>query len=97
MVEQNRNIKETAEKLEAAESVEEIAEILRAGGCDISAEELEASLTGSVEGELSEEELENAAGGNLISWLAQIFYRIKTGKKHKCTYTPIDGLNCEVK
>ncbi|MGN0597735.1 MAG: hypothetical protein ACI4J1_10480 [Ruminiclostridium sp.] len=60
------NIKELLEKLGAAKSVQELIEMAKAEGAEIApdkAEELFAKL--NAEGELSDEAIENIAGGYL--------------------------------
>ena len=60
----NINIKELLEKLQSAKSVEELVEMAKAEGAEIApdkAEELFANL--NAEGELSDEDIENIAGG----------------------------------
>ena len=61
---ENANIKELLEKLQAAKSAEELVEMAKAEGAEIpadKAEELFAKL--NAEGELSDEDLEEIAGG----------------------------------
>ena len=61
---ENVNIKELLEKLKAAKSAEELVEMAKAEGAEIpadKAEELFARL--NAEGELSDEDIENIAGG----------------------------------
>ena len=61
---ENVNIKELLEKLQSAKSVEELVEMAKAEGAEIApdkAEELFAKL--NAEGEISDEDIENIAGG----------------------------------
>ncbi|MGN1119550.1 MAG: hypothetical protein ACI4Q4_04275 [Oscillospiraceae bacterium] len=61
---ENANIKELLEKLQSAKSAEELVEMAKAEGAEIApdkAEELFAKL--NAEGELSDEDIENIAGG----------------------------------
>ena len=61
---ENANIKELLEKLQTAKSAEELIEMAKAEGAEIApdkAEELFAKL--NAEGELSDENAENLAGG----------------------------------
>ncbi len=61
---ENEKVKELLEKLQAAKSVEELVEMAKGQGAEIApdkAEELFAKL--NAEGELSDEDIENIAGG----------------------------------
>ena len=61
---ENANMRELLEKLQAAKSVQELIEMAKAEGAEIApdkAEELFAKL--NAEGELSDEDIENIAGG----------------------------------
>ena len=63
----NANIKELLEKLKAAKSVEELIEMAKANGVEIApdkAEELFAKL--NADGEISDDDVENIAGGELV-------------------------------
>ena len=64
---ENKEMQELLEKLKAAKSVEELVEIAKANGVEISAdkaEELFAKL--NAEGEISDEDVDNIAGGELV-------------------------------
>ena len=64
---ENENMKELLEKLKAAKSVEELVEIAKANGVEIApdkAEELFAKL--NADGEISDDDVENIAGGELV-------------------------------
>ncbi len=70
---ENANIKELLEKLQTAKSVEELVEMTKAEGAEIpadKAEELFAKL--NAEGELSDEDLEEIAGGYLPHYTGRI-------------------------
>ena len=63
----NANIKELLEKLKAAKSAEELIEMAKANGVEIAtdkAEELFAKL--NADGEISDDDVENIAGGELV-------------------------------
>jgi len=89
----------TQDCIDNAESLDDVAAILRENGIDISVEDLEVMFDNSNE-ELQEEDLDVVSGGCLI-WLlekiAQRRMKKKTGKKHKCSFSSIDGMVCEVK
>ena len=72
------NDKELVAKLENAESAQEVSELLAGKGVEISAEQIEAVMAKD-QGELSEENLENVAGGafkfrylNPFYWLGRL-------------------------
>ena len=71
---ENANIKELLEKLQTAKSAEELVEMAKAEGAEIApdkAEELFAKL--NAEGELSDEDLEEIAGGIIRVYVYDIF------------------------
>ena len=64
---ENKEMQELLEKLKAAKSVEELIEMAKAEGVEIpadKAEELFAKL--NAEGEISDEDVDNIAGGELV-------------------------------
>ena len=64
---ENKEMQEMLEKLKAAKSVEELVEIAKANGVEIApdkAEELFAKL--NADGEISDDDVENIAGGELV-------------------------------
>ena len=63
-------------RMEACETVEEAAEIMREYGLEVTAEQLRAALNSEKEGELGEEALENVAGGMIAPW----WWRKRRGK-----------------
>ena len=72
------NDKDQVAKLENAESAQEVSELLAGKGVEISAEQIEAVMAKD-QGELSEENLENVAGGafkfrylNPFYWLGRL-------------------------
>ena len=68
---ENANIKELLEKLQAAKSAQELVEMAKAEGAEIApdkAEELFAKL--NAEGEISDEDVDNIAGGELVRTFA---------------------------
>ena len=72
------NDKELVAKLENAENAQEVSELLAGKGVEISAEQIEAVMAKD-QGELSEENLENVAGGafkfrylNPFYWLGRL-------------------------
>ena len=72
------NDKDLVAKLENAESAQEVSELLAGKGVEISAEQIEAVMAKD-QGELSEENLENVAGGafkfrylNPFYWLGRL-------------------------
>ena len=68
---ENKEMQELLEKLKAAKSVEELVEIAKANGVVIApdkAEELFAKL--NAEGEISDEDVDNIAGGELVRTFA---------------------------
>ena len=72
------NDKDLVAKLENAENAQEVSELLAGKGVEISAEQIEAVMAKD-QGELSEENLENVAGGafkfrylNPFYWLGRL-------------------------
>ena len=59
----NINIKELLEKLQAAKSAEELVEMAKAEGAEIAPNEAEELFAKLNDGELSDEDIENIAGG----------------------------------
>ena len=80
------NDKDLVAKLENAESAQEVSELLAGKGVEISAEQIEAFMAKEQgEGELSEENLENVAGGafkfrylNPFYWLGRLLAAVTT-------------------
>ena len=60
------------EALDRAESVEDVLEVMRSMGADVTEEELAAFATEEGEGEYTEEALENVVGG---SWVMRSMLR----------------------
>ena len=78
------NDKDLVAKLENAESAQEVSELLAGKGVEISAEQIEAVMAKD-QGELSEENLENVAGGafkfrylNPFYWLGRLLAAVTT-------------------
>ena len=78
------NDKELVAKLENAENAQEVSELLAGKGVEISAEQIEAVMAKD-QGELSEENLENVAGGafkfrylNPFYWLGRLLAAVTT-------------------
>lgn len=57
------------EKLEKAESLDEVIQACAEEGITLTKEQLEASLSSDPEGELSAEALDNVSGGGLFDWI----------------------------
>ena len=62
-MENNNNIKELLEKLQAAKSAEELIEMAKAEGVEIPADKVEELFAKLNDGELSDDEAEAVAGG----------------------------------
>ena len=60
---ENANIKELLEKLQTAKSAEELIEMAKAEGAEITAEDAQKLFSQISGGELSDEVLEKVAGG----------------------------------
>lgn len=67
-------------RMEACETVEEAAEIMREYGLEVTTEQLQAALNIEKEGELGEEALENVAGGIIMPYPFPWWPR--RGRKH---------------
>lgn len=67
------------EKLEKAESLDEIIQACAEEGITVTKEQLEASLPSDPEGELSAEALDNVSGGGLFDWIRKILSTIPHG------------------
>ena len=68
---------EFKKQIEDAQSFEEVAEIFKSRGVDVTVEQLKNSIEENKDGELGEEELEDVAGGSIIG-LWPRFPRIPT-------------------
>ena len=86
---------EFAKKLEQAETIPQIQEILREYGVELSAEQIIHAASVSTSDELSDADLDAINGGanNLVAWFAELF----SGFRKTCNYSPIDGMVCKPK
>ena len=68
---ENVKIRELLEKLQAAKSAEELIEIAKANGVEIAPDKAEELFTKlNAEGEISDDDVENIAGGELVRTFA---------------------------
>ena len=73
-VEELLNDKVFTEKLKAAKSLEEIADLFKEQGVDVTAEEIKAAAKEKAGEELDEQDLENVAGGVKARTVLKIAY-----------------------
>ena len=68
---ENKEMQELLEKLQAAKSAEELIEIAKANGVEIAPDKAEELFTKlNAEGEISDDDVENIAGGELVRTFA---------------------------
>lgn len=87
ILEKLENNAEFMEAMETVVNMEQLQQLLQAHGVELSPEELRNLMAEEMQGELSEEDLDNVAGGGLFSWLKKKFF--KSVKKESKKYTKL--------
>lgn len=89
---------EIQRRIDLAETTEDIAEILCQNGAALSAADLAMIFVDDEE--MQEEDLDLISGGCIV-WilekLSEWHMKRKTGKKHTCKHSPINGMVCKEK
>lgn len=61
------------EKLRGAESLDEVVQVCAEAGIPVAKEQLECPAVSGLDGELSEDALDNVSGGGVIDWIRRIY------------------------